>query len=217
VPSLASSTFVAGEVVRRGRFRYTPLRQCRAPAARLSQIDWRSAILSSSNLPCLRLLAAALVSVSSGCASLVSGRHAEVAINSNPRDAYVTVHDKQGRMVAAAATPAVVTLKRGDGFFRRASYTATIEKPGYQTAQLPIDSRLNPWIFGNVLFGGLVGLAVDPYTGAMWRPETKEINATLVALDGAPSGYEPALSEDAPGQAKLRQASHEAAPVADAK
>jgi hypothetical protein len=115
----------------------------------------------------------------SGCASLISGRHADVAINSSPPDAQVSVRDRQGRMVAAARTPAVVSLKRGDGFLKKAEYTATIEKPGYGTAHVPIESRLNPWLLGNVMFGGVVGLAVDPYTGAMWRPTPTAINEEL--------------------------------------
>lgn len=114
-----------------------------------------------------------------GCASLVCGRHADVAISSSPPDAQVSVRDRQGRMVATATTPAIVSLKRGDGFFKRAEYTATIEKPGYSTAHVPIESRLNPWLLGNVFLGGIVGLAVDPYTGAMWRPTPVAINEEL--------------------------------------
>jgi hypothetical protein len=148
-------------------------------------------------LACRCALAAAALLAPTGCASIVSGRHADVAINSNPPGANVAVHDRQGRMVASAQTPAVVSLKRGDGFLRKASYTATIEKPGYQTAQIPIEARLNPWLFGNVFFGGLVGLAVDPYTGAMWRPSPKEINQELAALD------------ETTGEPELYQASHE--------
>lgn len=114
-----------------------------------------------------------------GCASIVSGRCADVAITSSPPDAHVSVRDKQGRTVASATTPAVVSLKRGDGFFKRAQYTATIEKPGYSTAHVPIESQVNPWLFGNVFLGGFIGLAVDPYTGAMWRPTPDEINEEL--------------------------------------
>ena len=115
----------------------------------------------------------------SGCASIVSGRHAEVAINSYPPDAHVQVRDEQGRTVAAARTPAVVSLKRGNGFLKKAEYTATIEKPGYSTAHVPIDSTVNPWVAGNVIFGGIPGLIVDPYTGAMWQPSPKAINELL--------------------------------------
>jgi hypothetical protein len=115
----------------------------------------------------------------SGCASIVSGRHAEVAINSYPPDAEVQVRDQQGRTVAAARTPAVVSLKRGNGFLKKAEYTATIVKPGYSTAHVPIDSTVNPWVAGNVIFGGIPGLIVDPYTGAMWQPTPKAINEQL--------------------------------------
>jgi hypothetical protein len=125
------------------------------------------------------LVTAVCMLVACGCASIISGRSADVAINSSPPDAEVSIRDDQGRMVAAARTPAVVSLKRGDGFLKKANYTATIEKPGYSTAHVPIESRLNPWLLGNVFFGGVVGLVVDPYTGAMWRPTPSEINEEL--------------------------------------
>jgi hypothetical protein len=115
----------------------------------------------------------------SGCASIISGRHAEVAINSYPPDAEVQVRDDQGRTVAVGRTPAVVSLKRGNGFLKKAKYTATIEKPGYSTAHVPINSTLNPWIAGNVIFGGIPGLVIDPYTGAMWQPTPTAINEEL--------------------------------------
>jgi len=125
------------------------------------------------------LLAALGCFAAAGCASIISGRHADVAIKSYPPDAQVAVRDADGNTVATARTPAVVTLKRGRGFFRKAEYTATIEKPGYATAHVPIESRLNPWVLGNVVFGGFVGLAVDPCTGAMWRPTPTAINEEL--------------------------------------
>jgi hypothetical protein len=114
-----------------------------------------------------------------GCASIISGRHADVIIESSPPDAAVVVHDKHGQMVAQTTTPGVVSLKRGDGPFRRAKYTATIAKPGFQTAQVPINSSVNWWTAGNVVVGGVPGLVIDPYTGAMWKPNPSEISLNL--------------------------------------
>jgi hypothetical protein len=131
-----------------------------------------------------------------GCASIISGRHAEVAINSYPSDAEVLVRDDKGRAVAATRTPAVVSLKRGKGFLKKAEYTATIEKPGYSTAHVPIDSTVNPWLLGNVIFGGVPGLIVDPYTGAMWRPKRAEINEELVPSSRPGPEIYPASHED---------------------
>ena len=104
-----------------------------------------------------------------GCASIISGRHAEVAIDSQPANACVSVYNRRGQMVASSQTPAVVTLRRGDKWFRPARYTAKIEKPGYETAHVPIRAGVNPWVLGNVVFGGIAGLVVDPFTGAAWR------------------------------------------------
>jgi uncharacterized protein YceK len=118
----------------------------------------------------------------SGCASIMSGRHAEVTINSNPANAHVTVRDKRGQQVAALNTPATVTLKRKDRLILPARYTATIEAPGYQTAQVPIRSSVNPWILGNVVVGGIAGLVVDNVTGAAWKPRDPNIYHVLTPI-----------------------------------
>ena len=117
-----------------------------------------------------------------GCASIMSGRHAEVTIHSNPANAHVVVHDKRGQQVAALNTPATVTLKRKDRLIFPARYTATIEAPGYQTAQVPIHSTVNPWILGNVVFGGIAGLVVDNVTGAAWKPWDSNIHQELTPI-----------------------------------
>lgn len=123
----------------------------------------------------------ALVSMS-GCASIMSGTRKNVTINSNPPGAHVSVADKKGREVASLTTPCVANLKRSSGLFVGASYVATIEKTGYQTQQVKIGPTANPWVLGNVLIGGIVGiLIVDPITGAMFGLTPTEINAQLVS------------------------------------
>lgn len=129
-----------------------------------------------------RLLAATVASLlllPTGCASIVSGRQANVAIDSYPSNAHVVIHDKTGHEVASVTTPGVVSLKRNSRWFMPAHYTATIEAPGYQTAEVPINSKLNPWILGNVVFGGVPGLVVDNATGACWKPEQEAIHQQL--------------------------------------
>jgi hypothetical protein len=116
-----------------------------------------------------------LLASAPGCASIISGRTSQVKIDSHPRNAHVSIRDHEGSQVAQGTTPATVELKRGRTWLRPARYTATISKPGYQTVQAPIRSTLNPWVFGNILLGGPVGLAVDGTTGAGWRPNPNEI------------------------------------------
>jgi hypothetical protein len=118
-----------------------------------------------------------------GCATIINGRHAEVAIKSQPAGAQVSVQNEKGETVATSKTPSRVTLKRSNGLFRKAPrYTAFIEKPGYETAQVSINPKWNPWILGNVVIGGIVGLAADSATGAIWRYAPAEIDRHLDPL-----------------------------------
>jgi hypothetical protein len=133
-----------------------------------------------------------LALVASGCASLVSGRHAEVTLDSNPPAAEVVIRDKHGKHVLTTQTPATVQLKRKDKFIWPAKYTAEFQKPGYQPKKVAINQRVNPWILGNVVFGGVIGLAVDNATGAAWRPKVAAIDAALVPQQYAHQQYPPA-------------------------
>ena len=114
-----------------------------------------------------------------GCASIISGRTATVQIDSNPSDAEVVIRDKHGREVLATRTPASVELRRKDRFPWPARYTATFEKLGYEPKTVPIRSTVNPWVLGNVVFGGPIGLVVDNATGAAWKPKVAAIQPNL--------------------------------------
>lgn len=105
-----------------------------------------------------------------GCASLVSKSNYPVTINSSPADADVQIKDNNGMVVFSGKTPTTALLRSGGPYFNKYNYTLTFNKPGYnQTAEF-INSNIDPAYWGNILFGGLVGmLIVDPMTGAMWE------------------------------------------------
>jgi hypothetical protein len=118
----------------------------------------------------------------SGCASIISGRYADVSIASNPPNAHVAIRDDANREVAAFHTPGVAKLRRNRKFFMPARYTATIEAPGHAPAQVPIRSEPNPWVLGNILVGAVPGLIVDGATGALWQPSPAKIEQQLIPL-----------------------------------
>ena len=116
------------------------------------------------------LAIAGLIMISSSCASIVSKTKYPVTIDSEPRDADVTIYNRRGLEVFTGKTPALVKLKSGGGFFTNAIYEVKISKPGFTSKSVSLRATLNGWYFGNLLFGGLVGLLiVDPATGAMYK------------------------------------------------
>lgn len=142
--------------------------------------------MKSSVVSFVIVLAACLLLV--GCASIISGRSADVAIDSYPSNAHVIIHDNDGRQVASLNTPGVASLKRNRRYFLPAQYTATIEAPGYAPAEVPIRYTMNPWIVGNIVIGGIPGLIVDNATGAAWKPKQSEIHRQLAPLGGPDQG-----------------------------
>ncbi len=142
----------------------------------------------------------------SGCASVVSGRHAEVKVFSNVPGAFVTIHDQHGEPVASTSTPGTVALRRQRGLLRPKGYTATIAAHGHHTEQFEIKQKINPWVYGNagLLQLGLVGWAVDNATGAVWQPDDTSYYRELTPISGAYSG--PQLSAQPPmNQGRLRK------------
>lgn len=116
--------------------------------------------------------------ISSGCASIVSKSAYPVSINSSPDGAAFMVTNRAGQRIQSGVTPAVVTLKSSAGYFKGETYTLELTKEGYDSQVYTISSSLDGWYWGNLFFGGLIGiLIVDPATGAMFKlPERADIN-----------------------------------------
>ena len=116
----------------------------------------------------------------SGCASIVSKSAYDIFISSSPSNANITITNKKGYEVYSGNTPVVVQLKAGSGFFTSAEYQIKFSTPGYDEKIIPVNFSIDGWYFGNILFGGLIGmLIVDPATGAMWKIDTEYLNITL--------------------------------------
>src|SRR5262249_42763828 len=92
-----------------------------------------------------------LMGLATGCATIAGGGHDQkVKIDSDPPKAQVFIDGKP-----AGTTPTEVCLNRN------VDHEVVIEKPGFEPYQAQVKSGLNPWIFGNLVVGGIVGVAVD--------------------------------------------------------
>jgi hypothetical protein len=112
-------------------------------------------------------LCLALVSVVS-CATIMHQTRQDVGIASIPTGASVTINNKP-----YGKTPLVADLKRKD------NHIVKVELPGYEAFEVTITHKVSGWIWGNIAFGGLIGLAIDAITGGMYKLTPDQVVAQL--------------------------------------
>lgn len=116
-----------------------------------------------------RFIAITLVAASlSGCASIMHGSNQPVGISSSPTGAQVFVDNQP-----MGITPVTATLSRKD------HHTVRVEMAGYAPYEMKLTRGTSGWVWGNLVFGGLPGLAIDAITGALYKLTPTDVSATL--------------------------------------
>ncbi|MGJ7030902.1 PEGA domain-containing protein [Niabella hirudinis] len=103
-----------------------------------------------------------------GCATIISGSRQLVKFNSTPASATVYIDE-----VEVGKTPYEMKLKRNK------EHHVMIKLDGYRTYETNLKKGFNAWYIGNIAIGGLVGLIIDPITGAMYKLSPNAINAEM--------------------------------------
>ena len=120
------------------------------------------------------------------CATITRGSSQKYNIETTPSEAEVKLSTGQ-----TCTSPCNLKLKRKHGF------TVTAKKSGYEEATAVVDSRVRgggvAGAAGNIIAGGLIGVAVDASSGAMndltpnpLRIELKPVAAAVVEAAPAP-------------------------------
>ncbi len=120
----------------------------------------------------------ALITLLTGCSSIMCGPRQSISISSKPAGAEVLVLDPHGEIVFKNTTPCVASLLRSIPEEERANYIVLIRKEGYAPAQIPLTSHINSAYLANVLNGG-VGMIVDSLTGSMWTLSAEGLDPKL--------------------------------------
>src|SRR6185437_920512 len=116
----------------------------------------------------------------SGCASIVHGGPRAISVASSPSGAKVSIYDRSNTLVQTNTTPFVARLNTKYGYFKGQTYRLVFELPGHANAEVNLGSSVSGWYFGNIAFGGLIGmLIVDPLTGAMYNLTPEKIEQHL--------------------------------------
>lgn len=110
----------------------------------------------------------AIICLTTSCATIIHGSKQDISISSNPSSAIVTIDDQK-----MGETPLTTRLTR------KANHTVTIELPGYMPYETNFTRKVDAWIAGNIVFGGLIGLAIDAITGGMYKLTPDQIQAEL--------------------------------------
>ena len=146
-------------------------------------------------------VAAAAVSLSA-CATVTRGTSQKYSIDTTPTAASVSLSTGQ-----TCVSPCNLKLKRKTGFVVKAN------KDGYQEASAVVDSRIRGGGVaggaGNIIAGGLIGIAVDASSGAMNDLTPNPLHLTLKPTEA------PATAEVAPVAAPVETVAVPA-PAADA-
>jgi hypothetical protein len=73
-------------------------------------------------------------------------------------------------------------LNRSHGYFSGEDYKLVFEEAGCYPYEMHVMSTVDGWYFGNILFGGLIGIIiVDPATGDMYTLAPRDVNCNLVS------------------------------------
>jgi hypothetical protein len=115
-----------------------------------------------------------------GCATIVHGGPRPISVGSSPSGAKVSIYDRSNVLVQTTTTPFVAQLNTKYGYFKGQTYRLVFELPDHANAEVKLDSSLSGWYFGNLIFGGVIGmLIVDPLTGAMYNLTPEKIEQPL--------------------------------------
>ena len=116
--------------------------------------------------------AAIVVAIAAACGTIIHGTRQDVGVSSTPTGAQVVVDN-----MPLGQTPVVAKLTRKD------NHVIRITMPGYQTFETNVTRSVSGWVWGNIVFGGLIGLAVDAIRGGLYKLRPEQVTGTLATAD----------------------------------
>ena len=111
----------------------------------------------------------------SAFSTIVKGDNQTVSILSNVKGADIYVN---GQMIGQ--TPYTGPVERAD------ETTVTLSKNGYESKTMTMNTQLEPWFWGNIIFGGFFGSTTDYASGSMnkYSPSTLTIDLDKSMTEG---------------------------------
>jgi hypothetical protein len=108
------------------------------------------------------LLAMACIAGLPGCATLVTDDHQSIVVTSDPVGATCQVHQGATYVGTVNKTPGTIYVGKS-----RHDLAVDCVRPGYFPGAAVLQPNFQDWTFGNILYGGTLGLLVDTSSGAI--------------------------------------------------
>ena len=125
-----------------------------------------------------------LLFLATACASVTQGTTQSVSITTEPAGAACTVSREGQQIGVVNPTPGTITVSKSS---RALDVRCT--RPGSNTAAVSVPSTTAAMTAGNLLVGGVVGLAVDASTGAKNQyPANVALTLTPMAPEAPATG-----------------------------
>jgi len=134
-----------------------------------SSFAWRAALA----------LAGMAVAVLSGCATITKSSSQTVTIDTQPPGAICALTRGGKKFAVVNPTPGAISVEKSSE-----AISISCTKDGYLETAGTLEASFQAMTFGNIIFGGLIGVAVDAASGAMHEYEPL-ITITLIPTEFA--------------------------------
>ncbi len=105
----------------------------------------------------------------SSCATIFTGNRASININGQQDEPVnITTYDSTYQQVKL---PYIVKIYK-----KKLKEKISVTSEHYKYQDFIPGRKMNPWIFGNIALGGVIGVAIDALTGAFYDAENKTVN-----------------------------------------
>src|SRR5262245_59214339 len=106
---------------------------------------------------------AAAAALAAGCATITTSSHQSLEVTTEPAGAICKITRGATALGVVNPTPGKVDIAKGSG-----RLSVACGKEGYLPASAEAEAQIQGMTLGNILLGGLVGVAVDASSGAMY-------------------------------------------------
>jgi hypothetical protein len=114
-----------------------------------------------------------------GCASIFN-HGGYLSVDTTPPSAKVVIKGMDSGERLTLTTPCTFMPSR------KSDYQVTISMAGYQSETIVIRRSISGWFWGNILIGGLIGMAIDWSTANMYEHSPMNLNIDLTKASTLP-------------------------------